>query len=108
MIHMTSISASPKGAIAIQHPKANLGHIVREQLSSMTAAGYSEVDVRWSNDMLLIEAKGDSGNVQRRFNRAGICVMENIDNEGIGIKRCYDENGMALISEEIRDEDGDC
>lgn len=108
MIHMTGISASPKGTISIHRHNANLGQVVREQLSSMTAAGFSEVDVRWSSDMLLIEAKGDNGNVQRRFNRAGICIMESIDHEGIGVKRRYDNDGITVISEEICGEAGNC
>ena len=108
MIHMTGISASPKRAIAIQRQGANLGHVVRDQLSTMTAAGYSEVGVCWNSGMLMIEAKGDCGHIQRRFNRAGVCVMERIDHEGIGIKRRYADDGFTLISEEICDEIGDC
>ena len=108
MIHMTGISVSPKAAIAIRRPTANLGQVVREQFGSMTAAGYGEVDVCWSADMLVIEGKGDRGHVRRKFNTAGACVAEQVDQQGISVKREFSEDGITLISEEISSETPDC
>lgn len=105
---MTGISASPRKALAIRRPTANLGQVVREQFGSMTTAGYGEVDVCWSADALVIEGKGDRGHVRRKFNLSGICVAEQIEQRGISVKRVFADDGITLVSEEICNETRDC
>ncbi|MDI3338585.1 hypothetical protein QKW60_19410 [Defluviimonas aestuarii] len=107
MIHMTDITASPFEKVTILRPAANLGQLVRDQLSALTASGYAQVDVRWNSDMLLIDAKSDDGYVCRVFNADGACVMEQIDRRGIGVERHFEEDGITVISEEIFGESED-
>lgn len=101
MIHMTDITASPFEKVTITRTATNLGQLVRDQLSALTAAGFGEVDVRWNSDMLLIDAKSDDGYVCRVFNSNGICVMEEIDRRGIAVQRHFETDGITVISEEI-------
>ena len=107
MIHMTDITASPFEKVIVTRPATNLGQLVSDQLSALTASGYGGVNVRWNSDMLLIDARSDDGYVCRVFNCSGICVMEEIGRRGIGVSRKFEEDGLTVISEEIFEETAD-
>ena len=101
MIHDKMIASTPNQRIAVKLPPANLSGLVREQLSRMTAEGFEDIDVRWNSIALSIEARGPDRSVLRVFNCAGACVLERIDQQGIGVERYFDADGITLLSEAI-------
>lgn len=107
MMHHKDIATAPQRRIVVALAPANLSGVVHDQLRSMTADGFADIDVRWNASVLSIEARGEEGSVRRVFNGAGACVMEKIDQRGIGIERYFDADGITLLSEAILDHEPD-
>ncbi len=107
MMHHKDIALAPQGRVVVSLPPIDLSGVVRDQLRTMTAQGFADIDVRWNASVLSIEGRGQEGRVRRVFNCAGACVMEKIDRQGIGIERYYDADGITLLSEAIFDQDED-
>lgn len=107
MMHQKDIASAPQRRSVVTLPPVNLSGVVRDQLGMMTAQGYADIDVRWNASVLSIDARGQDGWVRRVFNCTGACVMEKIDQRGIGIERYYDADGITLLSEVIFDQGED-
>ncbi|MEI2805965.1 hypothetical protein [Albidovulum sp.] len=107
MIHHKDLSSAPQQRLAVALAPVNLSGVVRDQLRTMTAQGFAEIDIRWNASVLSIEARGEDSSVRRVFNCAGACVMEKVDQRGIAVERCFDADGITLLSEAIFDQDED-
>lgn len=103
-MHHKELASAPHQRINVALPPVNLSGLVKDQLRSMTANGFGDIDIRWNASVLSIEARGDDGTVRRVFNCAGACVMEKIDHGGCGIERYWDADGITLLSEAIFDQ----
>lgn len=104
MMHHKNIASAPQRRIAVVLPPVNLAEVVKDQLRTMTSEGFGDIDVRWNASVLAIEGRGQSGMVRRVFNCAGACVTERIDRGGYGVERCFDADGITLLSEAIFEE----
>ncbi len=106
-MHHKDIASAPQQRIAVSLPPVNLSGVLRDQLRTMTAQGFADIDIRWNASVLSIEARGQESSLRRVFNCAGACVMEKVDRRGIAVERYFDADGITLLSEAIFDQDED-
>ncbi len=106
-MHHKDIASAPQRRLAVALAPVNLSGVVCDQLRAMTAQGFADIDIRWNASVLSIEARGHESSVRRVFNCAGACVMEQVDRRGIAVERCFDADGITLLSEAIFDQDAD-
>lgn len=107
MMHHKDIVSAPQRRLAVALAPVNLSGVLRDQLRTMTAEGFADIDIRWNASVLSIEARGQENSVRRVFNCAGTCVMEKVDRRGIAVQRYFDADGITLLSEAIFDQNGD-
>lgn len=107
MIHSAKAFADRSPAIRVSVSPERLGAIVKEQLTAISAEGYSDFDVRWNGIALSIEARNGVTILRRDFSPVGKLEMEKIVGVGITVERFFDADGIALVHEHIYAESDD-
>ncbi len=101
MIHPAHAFADRVQAISVSVAPERLGAIVKEQVTAISADGYSDFDVRWNGTALSIEARNDETIIRREFSPIGNLAMEKIVERGITVERFFGADGIALVHENI-------